>query len=324
MLFEVKDKKKIINKLLKYFGNIITILAIIFIVKKLYLYDIDYAAILSKENSIFLLVILIIYMLLVFLGGIPWTGILNVLSKSNIHYSEVVFIFVKSNILKYIPGNIFQYAGRNELAVIKNIKHSKVALATLIDVVWYIFTMLSFSVILSGNELMIWLREQHVLTFNNFIFICGVILICGTIFLIIYIWKRQMVKNAVLKVLSVEFWKILAFNFIFYVIMGIISAGLYVAIFSLISGNIYSLHEVTIYTGIMLVAIVAGFVTPGAPGGVGVREAASLFLLNGMIDETVILLGIIIMRAISIIGDLVVYIAVFFSKLKFGYRKEKF
>lgn len=323
MRFQVKDKKKMINKLIKYGGNIITILAIVLIVKKLYLYDMDYSIIFSIEKSFFLIMILLIYMLIVFWGGIPWLGIVNALSECNIRYSEAVFIFVKSNILKYIPGNIFQYAGRNELAVDKKIKHSKVVLATLIDVVWNVFTMLFFSVIMSGNELIAWVREQQVFTLNSKTFIYGIAIICIIVSLIICIWRRQILKNVMHKVVSVKLLGVLAFNFIFYVFMGIISAGLYVAIFSLISGNVYSVHEVTIYVGIMLVALVAGFVTPGAPGGVGVREAASLFLLNGMIDETVILSGIIIMRIISIIGDLATYIAVLlFSKIKLRYRRE--
>lgn len=324
MKFDINNKKELINKLLKYVGNIITILAIALIIKKLYLTETDYSIIFLKDKSFFLLIILLIYMLIVFWGGIPWLGIVNVLSERNIRYSEAAFIFVKSNILKYIPGNIFQYAGRNELAVTKNIKHSIVALATLIDVVWNILTMLFFSVIMSGNELLAWLREQHIFTHNSIFFVCSFIIICVIIFLVFCIWKRQILKDIMLKVVSVKFWCVLAFNFIFYVFIGVISAGLYVVIFSLISGNVYSLHEVIIYTGIMLVALVAGFVTPGAPGGVGVREAASFFLLNGMIDETVILSGIIIMRIISVIGDLVTYIVVLlFSRIKLRYRKEK-
>lgn len=323
MGFQVKDKKKSSYKLLKYLGNVITILAIILIIKKLYFYDLDYAVLFLEGKIVFFIIILFVYMSVVFWGGIPWTNIVNVLTQCNVRYLEVVFIFVKSNILKYIPGNVFQYVGRNELALKKNIKHSKVALATLIDAAWNIVAVLFFSVILSGKEFTAWLRRQQMLTVNNAFIICGVAVVGVIIFLIICIWKKQVIIDFARSVRSVKLGRVLLFNLIFYGFIGIINAGLYVAAFSLISGNVYSLQEVMTYIGIMLVSLVAGFITPGAPGGVGVREASSLFLFKGRLDEDVILLGIVIMRVISIAGDLAVYFFVlFFSRLKSKYGKE--
>ena len=90
--------------------------------------------------------------------------------------------------------------------------------------------------------------------------------------------------------------------------MGVAGAGLYAAVFSVLNGSPYSLRDAVTVTGVMLVALVVGFLTPGSPGGIGIREAVSLFLLNGMIEEPVILSGIVIMRVLSIIGDIVSFL----------------
>lgn len=112
------------------------------------------------------------------------------------------------------------------------------------------------------------------------------------------------------KIFSIKLAKVLLGNFLFYAVQGIVNAGLYVVIFSIISGEQYSVQNVVLSMGAMLVAFVAGFITPGAPGGVGVREAVSLFLLGEMIGESVILSGIVIMRVLSIIGDVFSFVLV--------------
>lgn len=303
------DHKKTLNRLLKYIGNIITILAIIMIVKKIYSYKDDYFNIFSRENIFFFIVIVLIYISLVMIGGIPWASIVNTLSGCNMHYSEVVFVYVKSNILKYIPGNIFQYVGRNELAITKNLKHTEVALATLTDIICYIFTGLLLSLLMAGNELKSWIIEQRFSFFNEKnIILCTVAFVAAIIIFFIYAWKKHTIIYMLSPVFSLKFVRTFILNCIFYTFLGMATAGLYIAVFSILLQNGFSLQEIITYTGLMQVALVIGFITPGSPAGVGVREAISLFLLKEMIPEPIILSGIVIMRVLAIIGDFSAYI----------------
>jgi uncharacterized membrane protein YbhN (UPF0104 family) len=61
--------------------------------------------------------------------------------------------------------------------------------------------------------------------------------------------------------------------------------------------------------GAYVLAWLAGLVTPGAPAGIGVREAVLLFLLGGVGTPPVILLAVILGRAVTVVGDLVFYLA---------------
>jgi uncharacterized membrane protein YbhN (UPF0104 family) len=46
-------------------------------------------------------------------------------------------------------------------------------------------------------------------------------------------------------------------------------------------------------------------VTPGVPGGIGVREAAMLFILSPFFSSEAILLAAVAQRVIFIIGDVI-------------------
>ena len=55
--------------------------------------------------------------------------------------------------------------------------------------------------------------------------------------------------------------------------------------------------------GAYLLAWLVGLVTPGAPAGMGVRELVLLFLLKGAVPETDLLLAVLLMRLVSVLGD---------------------
>lgn len=319
-----EKRKERFNRLLKYAGNMITIASVIIIASKMYSSRMSLEIIFSKQNISFFAVVLSIYVVLVLIGGIPWLNFLNSLASCNIHYSEAIFIYVKSNILKYIPGNIFQYVGRNELAITQNVNHWIVALSTVADVVCYVFSGLLLSFFLVGNKLIAWLHQQEIYFFNQTIFFVCILSAIGVFLISYYVFRRKkdyLFKIAA-KIMERKFLIRLLFNIIFYMISGMTLAGLYIATFSSISGKSYTLSEIIIYAGMMQMAHVIGFITPGSPGGVGVREAISLYLLKGMINETVILSGIVIMRISSIIGDFIAYAALLiFLRMKREWKK---
>lgn len=307
-----KGKNRInITKIIKYIGNIIMILAIAIIINKIRSYDVDYSIIFSKKNIFSFMLITLIYSVTVILGGVPWTNIINALLSCKIQYWETMLIYTKSNVFKYIPGNVFQYVGRNELAVRKNLKHSSVALSTLIDVSWNIFSIILLAILLARKNLFRYVAQQY----ENFgkevsVFFVISVLVVLLLCLIMFKKKRKEIVKVLHEVFSIEFAKALGKNFLFYIIQGLVNAGLYVAIFSIISGECYSIQSTMSCMGAMLVAFAAGFITPGAPGGVGIREAVSLFLLGTVIRESVILTGIVIMRVLSIAGDIFSFILI--------------
>jgi uncharacterized membrane protein YbhN (UPF0104 family) len=66
--------------------------------------------------------------------------------------------------------------------------------------------------------------------------------------------------------------------------------------------------------GAYVLAWLAGLVTPGAPAGVGVREIVLLFLLGGKIADADLLLAVVLGRGVTVLGDLLFFIAALLLK----------
>ncbi|RDI58529.1 hypothetical protein [Microvirga subterranea] len=60
--------------------------------------------------------------------------------------------------------------------------------------------------------------------------------------------------------------------------------------------------------GAYVLAWLAGLLTPGAPAGVGVREIVLIFLLNGLIGESELLLAVVLGRVVTVVGDLLFFV----------------
>ena len=56
----------------------------------------------------------------------------------------------------------------------------------------------------------------------------------------------------------------------------------------------------------------AGYVIPGSPGGLGVREVTISVLLYNVIDVPVVALGTVFMRVANIIGEVAAFLVTLF------------
>jgi len=65
--------------------------------------------------------------------------------------------------------------------------------------------------------------------------------------------------------------------------------------------------DIILVVSLYTTAWLLGFLLPGAPGGIGVREAVFLLLLSGIYGQGVAAAMAVVMRAISILGDLVAF-----------------
>ncbi len=67
--------------------------------------------------------------------------------------------------------------------------------------------------------------------------------------------------------------------------------------------------------GAYAIAWLIGFLTPGAPAGVGIREIVLLFLLKTVVQESDLLLAVMLGRVVTVVGDTLFFATTFiFSK----------
>ena len=147
------------------------------------------------------------------------------------------------------------------------------------------------------------------------IILFGLVLIGSVIF-------RKKIKEYIIKhkkVFSLNGIKDMLFVAIYQAICLLISGLIFITVFQAVCGIIPLNLYITIL-GLFSLSWVIGFITPGVPGGIGVREAMMLMFLTGIASEEKILTSAIIYRIISVLGDLCSY--GYAVGLKHFYRKS--
>lgn len=87
-----------------------------------------------------------------------------------------------------------------------------------------------------------------------------------------------------------------------------VSGALFVFLLELVATATHGLRLLWIpMCGAYGIAWLAGFLTPGAPAGLGIREMALLFLLKGVVNEADLLLVAVLWRGITITGDVLFF-----------------
>jgi hypothetical protein len=100
----------------------------------------------------------------------------------------------------------------------------------------------------------------------------------------------------------------LLLNMLVFLLMGYIA--------NIIACNLFHVIEsrVWVITGFYAVAWIAGLVTPGAPAGLGIREAILVGTLSQIFDAGTALGVTISMRVVSILGDGIAFVAALIIK----------
>ena len=296
---EMNEKKKS-KKLFKIIGNIATIVALVLVVWKVFSMDMDFSMLTSLEAWIAIFSISVLYGLIIIVYGWPWSNYVKMITKVKLKYSSVAYVMAKSNLLKYIPGNVFQYVGRNELAIEKDLKHSEVGMATMFDVV----TNLMAAAIL-GNIFYLegFLKVIEALGSKIALVLLVAIVAIILIVCIIYLKKKDIIFKYLGLLKSKSNIKTCLLNFLFYMINMFINALLFVITLIFILDINMSFSEMYVLMGAFMLSWIVGFVVPGAPGGIGIREFVITLLIPNGINIEIILVGMVVYRFINIIGD---------------------
>lgn len=295
------------KKLIKTLGNIIMLAAIIFIIKKFIDMDIDFSQFKSPSVIAALIISFIIQTIIVIMGCFPWLVFTRSLSGKKIPFSKAMPVYTQSNIYKYLPGNVFQYVGRNKLAADMEISHIDVACATLFDIFFCVFSTGIISAVLLGSTIAKLIEKYG----KNFL----VIGICGIVFLIIaitflYIKFKDKFRQYIERYSKIfkgnNFLEVLK-GILYYFLQNTVSALMYFISMKLIFGSTSGDFSLLVtLTGAFMFAWIIGFITPGAPGGIGIRESVMIFVFGEAHEE--IMLFVLLIRISSILADIAAFI----------------
>lgn len=270
--------KKHLNKI----GSLLALCGVLFLGIKLHTYsaNISFNLIPIEKWCLFILLTLA-YGILCLLNAISW--------KYNLKHCHVtintldsISIYGVSQLAKYLPGNVFQFAGRQALGMANNINAKALVKSTF----WELVLLCLGGAILSTLMITI---------LTPFLTLASAI-IATIVFITIYL---TLLKHLT----SIELAKAAFINLAFTLVSGV-SFLLLLKILNFPIGNLQD-HEVI---GAYILAWLVGLITPGAPAGVGIREVILLYLFKDAISNEDLLLTVLLGRVMTVSGDFIFYV----------------
>lgn len=293
-----------VKKGVKLAGNILTVLALVLIVWRLFTMDMDYSFLLRSDRILWVVALTILYGFHIAALPFAWLLILQITTGSKLPFLIVQKVFCKSNLLKYIPGNVFQYVGRNEIAVLYDLRHRDVALSTVLDVGANVIGVFLVSAACYATGFQVGLESIGARL--SWPVIWGALFCLAAAAWILY-RKRALywdwLKGICTGKNAVRYGACLAHYMFYAVYTGLI----YFAILTRILEVSVERETAFIVVGAYLLSWLLGFLMPGAPGGVGVRETVIVALLAPYVPSDPVLLAIILYRIVNTIGDLLAF-----------------
>ncbi|MBF2065254.1 MAG: flippase-like domain-containing protein [Calothrix sp. C42_A2020_038] len=250
-------------------------------------------------------------------AGLVWTWILKEL-KAPVPTLSFMQVYLKTNIAKYLPGNVWHYWGRiveaknaqipTAIAVLSVLLEPllMVAAAAVVIVLFgYQFTVLTTSVglqILQVVGLVIVLLAFHPRLLNPALNRLKKLKFKKTetkIHSETYSETASETSSELEMNLNLQHypWKPLLGELTFLVLR---ASGFILTIFALAP---LQPHQIPLLLGAFSLAWLLGLIVPGAPGGLGVFEATSIFLLQHHFPSALIISAVGLYRLVSIIAE---------------------
>ncbi|MEH2244685.1 lysylphosphatidylglycerol synthase domain-containing protein [Nostoc sp.] len=236
-------------------------------------------------------------------AGWIWTWILQELNQP-VSSSQFILVYLKTNIAKYLPGNIWHHYGRIVAAKNANISAGAATLSVLLEPLLMLAAALIIIVLCSSQFAAD--NTTFVVQILQLLSLAVVLCAIHPWFLnpvIRFLYRLKAKKSAVTTEPTVPFslksypLRPLLGELGF---MGLRGTGFILTMFALDSLNA---NQIPLLLGAFSCAWLLGFIIPGAPGGLGVFEATAYELLRHHFPAALVFSAIALYRLISILAE---------------------
>jgi len=208
-------------------------------------------------------------------------------------------ILAKSQIGKYIPGNFGHILGRSYLSKLHCITISDVAKSIFGETVLLLYVGFIF-----GSAYFTFF-DSSLFGYSGYWF--TVIIVVFTFIILGYLSIKSRLNSIWAQ--GRKILKILLLNSVSFIALG---ALLYLAQAFMYDSSISFVQFIIVAA----VSFVAGFLMPGAPAGIGVREYVFISLLSSQMQIEVALILALIFRLITVLGDILFFMSSFILEKK--------
>jgi glycosyltransferase 2 family protein len=231
-------------------------------------------------------------------SGWVWTWILRGLNQP-VDAVYFIQVYLKTNIAKYLPGNIWHYYGRILAAKNAQVSSGAATLSVLLEPL-LMATAAVIIIICLGNNLTS-IQNNYFLRGIQILGLIGLLCAIHPRFLnpIIGFLKKIKSKKSDSSEVSLDHYPILPLigelGFV-----GLRGSGFILTVFALTP---LELNQIPLLFATFSVAWLLGLIVPGAPGGIGVFEASAIALLDHRFPPAIVISSIGLYRLISIIAE---------------------
>ncbi len=219
------------------------------------------------------------YLIMGVILAISWRRLLHYFGE-DVSRKWALIVYGKTQIAKYLPGNIFHYAGRQLAGMSQGVGGKILAKASFLEFVLILVT--------AGAVLLFHFVSEVFPSASEL----AALVALGLIIFLVVLWKTNAGS--------------LAWVFVSYLVVLILPSLLFAVVLQSLEPDAgMDLWQVTI---VFIAAWITGLVTPGAPGGIGVREALIIAMLNGTGFEASVLIAALLARVANILGDFVFFV----------------
>jgi len=286
----IKHKEKIKN-IVYIIGKSLGILGLLYVFYKLY-QEYTFSSFTEQFMSVLHitpLLILVNFLSLV-IGIYAWYHMLLSYAKKPFGYVYAYYYFSKTEIAKYLPGNIFHFVGRQALAHKIGITQKQMAKISLLH-----------SLLLLGGTII----AATVFAFLSQkvpLFILTLMVISSIIIFISLVYMYP----------SIHVSKKVSLNL--YLAFSIALQGVMLGIIVVYQSDTYTWSLFCLSISIYILSWLIGYVTPGASGGLGVREGTFIAIttyMNFDIHADIVIFAVLLVRLINILVDILMYFSTF-------------
>jgi hypothetical protein len=273
-----------LKRLLRLAGSTLGAIGVVFVAIKLVEYGNQIE--LSKFGAgmyLSLFGLAVVYGAAGLLLAFAWRDLLNHLGIS-VDANWAVRTYGLSQLAKYIPGNVFQFAGRQAIGMTAGLPAWPLAKSAL----WELGAMSVTGSLFAIMVLPLFVGE-----------------ITGSLALIIFLISVLVCVCVAYRLFSPWVARAVSRYAVFLAISGIVFA----VVLYLVAPSGPAITSVfTVICGAYVVAWLAGLLTPGAPAGAGVRELVLYAILHSVVGKADLLTAIVLGRIVTVFGDVVFYL----------------
>lgn len=286
----------------KIVGLVLIAVSVLFLARRIISLNVDLAALFCPTNLVLILAVSLFSVVVIFLGSFCWRMCLDLFVTEKIPIAEAFSSYAKSNIMKYLPGNVGQYVGRQFYGARFGISQYQLAIASVIEIAYSALTVLSCAFCFSAENVIRTLSSRISPALAVGIVTAGAVGLFAVCVLAYLFREKEYIRICLELLQSPRFWSV------FFACAGLNMLGAVVTA----TGFIFFLYQyapmepalVPLAFSASFLAIFVGYITPGVPGGIGVRESVLIVLLSTSLPGEAVILAAFSHRAAMILVDL--------------------